>query len=280
VALLPPLRPRWAAREYLRHPRGALVGDSHLSGSHGGTTGSAPRAPRGAARRRGAHRHRIGASLAAAQPGGGGREAREGGARRSRPSPAPAPAHQTAAGIGAPPTGSETATIPDQTLASPSSPRLTPARPDRPRCAVGHSVQLFRLRPRLMGVHLWKMKEKPLKKSIRNVFAAASLASLIAVAGCGGQSAEFKTGANGSADSGEGENPDSGDESGGEDGNETAAGEPIGATWPDGENLVAEDVFPTLKSEDQKVRVGIEGIFVTDKTMELRMVFTPEENLD
>ena len=131
-----------------------------------------------------------------------------------------------------------------------------------------------------MGVHLWKMKEKPLKKSIRNVFAAASLASLIAVAGCGGQSAEFETGANGSAESGEGENPDSGDESGGEDGNETAAGEPIGATWPDGENLVAEDVFPTLKSEDQKVRVGIEGIFVTDKTMELRMVFTPEENLD
>src|SRR5699024_11492145 len=94
------------------------------------------------------------------------------------------------------------------------------------------------------------------------------------------RSSDLETGANGSAESGDGERADSGDEPGGEDGNEPGAGEPIGATWPDEENLVAEDVFPTLKSEDQTVRVGIEGIFVPDKTMELRMVFTPEENLD
>src|SRR5699024_5043916 len=154
------------------------------------------------------------------------------------------------------------------------------ALPTRTIGVVGHTVQLFRLRPRLIGVHHWKMKENPLKKSIRNMVAAASLASLIAVAGCGGQSAEFETGANGGAESGDGESPDSGDEPGGEDGNEPGAGEPIGATWPDEENLVAEDVFPTLKSGSNGARVGIEGDFVTDKTMELRMVFTPEENLD
>ena len=121
-----------------------------------------------------------------------------------------------------------------------------------------------------------------MKKSIRNMVAAASLASLIAVAGCGGESAEFETGGTGSADSGDAGETDteSGDDAGAEDGDSAASGEPIGATWPDAENLVAEDVFPTLKSADQKVRVGIEGIFVTDKTMELRMVFTPAENLD
>lgn len=122
-----------------------------------------------------------------------------------------------------------------------------------------------------------------MKKSIRNMVAAASLASLLAVAGCGGESAEFETGKNGGADSGDtsdAANPDSGEDTGGEDAGGATAGEPIAATWPDAENLVAEDVFPTLKSADQKVRVGVEGIFVTDKTMELRMVFTPEENLD
>src|SRR5699024_6891567 len=98
------------------HPSGALVGGYHLGGTHGGATGSDSHAARGPAHRRGAHRQRIGAALPAAQPGGGGREAREGGARRTRPSPAPAPAHETAAGVGPPSTGSETATIPDQTL--------------------------------------------------------------------------------------------------------------------------------------------------------------------
>lgn len=56
--------------------------------------------------------------------------------------------------------------------------------------------------------------------------------------------------------------------------------DPVEATWPDDEDLVAEDVFPTLRSADQTVRVGIEDIIVTDDTMELRMVYTPEENLE
>jgi len=59
-----------------------------------------------------------------------------------------------------------------------------------------------------------------------------------------------------------------------------ASAEPINATWPEEDELVAEDVFPTLKSEEQKVRVGIESIVVNDDTMELRMVFSPEENVD
>lgn len=64
-----------------------------------------------------------------------------------------------------------------------------------------------------------------------------------------------------------------------EDSPQTSA-EPVNATWPEEDELVAEDVFPTLKSEDQKVRVGIESIVVNDDTMELRMVFSPEENVD
>lgn len=61
---------------------------------------------------------------------------------------------------------------------------------------------------------------------------------------------------------------------------ELNSGDPVKATWPDDEDLVAEDVFPTLDSEDEKVRVGIESIVVTDDTMELRMLFSPEENVD
>jgi len=58
------------------------------------------------------------------------------------------------------------------------------------------------------------------------------------------------------------------------------SGDPVEATWPDDDDLVAEDVFPTLDSEDEKVRVGIESIVVADDTMELRMLFSPEENVD
>src|SRR5699024_4727872 len=59
-----------------------------------------------------------------------------------------------------------------------------------------------------------------------------------------------------------------------------ATGEVIGATWPDPSDVIAEDVFPTLDSTREKVRIGVQGIYVTDETMELRLVVTPEENVE
>ncbi len=43
------------------------------------------------------------------------------------------------------------------------------------------------------------------------------------------------------------------------------------------EIVIAEDVFPAEDVPRAEVRVGIEGIIVTDETMELRLVLTPEE---
>lgn len=100
--------------------------------------------------------------------------------------------------------------------------------------------------------------------------AAAALAAAVVLAGCSGQDAEFDDGDSAATASAPESTADTAE----------ADATPVAATWPDPENLVAEDVFTTLDSTEEKVKIGIEGIIVDGDTMELRLLFTPEENLE
>lgn len=59
-----------------------------------------------------------------------------------------------------------------------------------------------------------------------------------------------------------------------------SSGTPIGASWPDPDDVIAEDTFTVPGTDRQKVRIGIQSIAVHGDVMELRLLFTPEENVD
>ncbi|QGH68185.1 hypothetical protein [Pseudactinotalea sp. HY158] len=118
-----------------------------------------------------------------------------------------------------------------------------------------------------------------MKTPIRRPLVAIALAGVLTLAGCSGQDAEFDRADQSSPAAGDsGRSATGGSED--PDGEPVASGDPINATWPDPDDVIAEDVFPTLKSEKQKVRIGIQSIVVSGETMELRLVFTPEENVE
>lgn len=112
---------------------------------------------------------------------------------------------------------------------------------------------------------------------------AIGFAGALLLAGCGqDQPAEFDDPS--PADSTESAEPDATveaeQEEPADDADPAPSGQAGGARWPDPENVVAEDIFPVPGSERDKIRVGIEGIIVTEETMELRLVLTPEEGGD
>lgn len=49
-----------------------------------------------------------------------------------------------------------------------------------------------------------------------------------------------------------------------------------GVEFPDPDDAIAEEVFTAPGTEGTQVRVGIEEIIVTERTMELRLLLTPE----
>lgn len=113
--------------------------------------------------------------------------------------------------------------------------------------------------------------------SIRHRATALAVVGTILLAGCGGTDpAEFDDSSTPSDQAPAEPEPDSEDA----ETAETPSGETIDASWPDPDNVIAEDVFPVPGSERDKIRIGIEAIVVTDETMELRLMLTPEEGGD
>lgn len=118
--------------------------------------------------------------------------------------------------------------------------------------------------------------------SIRHRIVALSVASTLILAGCGGSAAEFDDPSEPEGQSEErvpqegSEEPEAAEESETPEASD-GSGDPIRATWPDPDNAVADDVFTIPESEREKVRIGIEAIVVTDQTMELRLMLTPDE---
>lgn len=53
-----------------------------------------------------------------------------------------------------------------------------------------------------------------------------------------------------------------------------------GVEFPDPDDAIAEEVFTAPGTEGTQVRVGIEEIIVTERTMELRLLLTPEGGED
>lgn len=121
--------------------------------------------------------------------------------------------------------------------------------------------------------------------SIRHRIVALSVASTLILAGCGGSAAEFDDPSEPEGQSEErvpqegSEEPEAAEESETPEASD-GSGDPIRATWPDPDNAVADDVFTIPESEREKVRIGIEAIVVTDQTMELRLMLTPDEGGD
>lgn len=117
--------------------------------------------------------------------------------------------------------------------------------------------------------------------SIRHRAAALAVAGIILLAGCSSEDpAEFDDSGSPTGESEESSAPEDEPESGDDETEVVNTGEAIGASWPDPNNVVAEDVFPVPGSERDKIRIGIEAIVVTDETMELRLMLTPEEGGD
>lgn len=118
--------------------------------------------------------------------------------------------------------------------------------------------------------------------SIRHRIVALSVASTLILAGCGGGAAELDDPSEPEGQFEErvpqegSEEPEAAEESETPEASD-GSGDPIRATWPDPDNAVADDVFTIPESEREKVRIGIEAIVVTDQTMELRLMLTPDE---
>ena len=103
----------------------------------------------------------------------------------------------------------------------------------------------------------------------------AAVVTLLALSACTptGPSAEFDDpAATQSADDTTGA---SGDDTAEEGGADEPAGT-VGVDFPDPEKVVADATFTVPGTESDKVRFGIESIVVSDRTMELRLVMTPE----
>jgi len=104
--------------------------------------------------------------------------------------------------------------------------------------------------------------------------APIAVVTLLALSACTGESpdAEFDdtaatTEATAESDSGGG-TPASGD------GDEPAG--TVGVDFPDPDDVVADATFTVPGTESDKVRFGVESIVVSGRTMELRLVMTPE----
>lgn len=124
--------------------------------------------------------------------------------------------------------------------------------------------------------------------SMRRGMVAVGIAGAILLAGCGQDDpAEFddpgasESAADSTVEPGDAASDDSAAQgSSADDVDDAADGEADGARLPDPKNVVVEDVFTAPNSERDTVRVGIEGIIVTEQTMELRLVLTPEDGGD
>jgi hypothetical protein len=102
----------------------------------------------------------------------------------------------------------------------------------------------------------------------------AAVVTLLVLSACTptGPSAEFD-------DSAATQTADDAGTSGADTAEEGGADEPtgtVGIDFPDPEKVVADATFTVPGTEADKVRFGIESIVVSDRTMELRLVMTPE----
>jgi hypothetical protein len=106
--------------------------------------------------------------------------------------------------------------------------------------------------------------------------------TLLALSACTPESpsAEFDAAttqsADGSADTSEDTSENTVDATDAAEGNTEQPAGTVGVDFPDPEKVVADATFTVPGTEADKVRFGIESIVVSERTMELRLVMTPE----